>query len=80
MAIIICQLLTLYVLAVFARVVLSWFPLSPGGAMASVYGVLYNITEPVLGPLRRVLPSFGMLDLSPIVVVVVVRILQASIC
>lgn len=80
MNIIICQIISLYVIAVFARVILSWFPLAPGGAMSTVYGVLYNITEPVLGPLRRVLPSVGMLDLSPIVVVIVARIVQSSIC
>jgi YggT family protein len=72
---IICQLLNLFVIAVFARVILSWFPLAPGGAMASVYGVLYSITEPVLGPIRRLLPSVGMLDISPIVVIILVQIL-----
>ena len=72
---IICQLLNLFVIAVFVRVVLSWFPLAPGGAMASVYGVLYTVTEPVLGPIRRLLPSVGMLDISPIVVIILVQII-----
>jgi YggT family protein len=75
----ICQALNLYMIAVFLRVVLSWFPISPGGAMASVYGVLYSVTEPVLGPIRRLLPSVGMIDISPIVIVILVQILCRSI-
>ena len=74
-----CTLVNLYLLLLFARIILSWFPLSPGGVVASMYGFLYSITEPVLGPVRRILPplSFGGagLDLSPIVVLLVVRIL-----
>jgi YggT family protein len=75
---IICRLVNLYLLLMFGRIILSWFPLSPGSVMASVYGFLYGITEPVLGPVRRVLPplSFGGagLDLSPIVVLLLVQV------
>jgi YggT family protein len=74
------QLLGLYGIALFARIILSWFPLSPGGPMASIFGVLYNITEPVLGPVRRVLPSIGMIDLSPIVVFIGLRIISGALC
>ena len=70
------QLLNLYIIAVFGRVILSWFPLSPGGPMASVYSFLYAITEPVLGPIRRVLPPLGGIDLSPIVLLFGVQILR----
>jgi len=69
---IICLLLNLYLLAVFARIVLSWFPISPGSPMAPVFSFLYSITEPVLAPIRRVLPPVGVggmgFDLSPIIV------------
>ena len=75
---IICRLVNLYLLAMFARIILSWFPLSPGTVFASVYGFLYAITEPVLGPVRRILPplTFGGagLDLSPIVVLLLVQL------
>lgn len=78
----ICQLINLYVLLLFGRIILSWFPLSPGSALASVYGFLYSITEPVLGPVRRIMPplSFGGagLDLSPIIVVFGVRLLAGA--
>jgi YggT family protein len=68
------QLLNLYLLAIFARIILSWFPINPGSPVATVAGVLYSITEPVLGPIRNVLPSIGMFDLSPMVVIFAVRL------
>jgi YggT family protein len=75
----ICRLLQAYVLIVFVRVILSWFPISPGSAMASIYSVVYNLTEPVLGPIRRLMPSIGVggmgLDLSPIIVILVISII-----
>ena len=46
----VCILLNLYLMAVFARVVLSWFPLRPDGAMATVAGFLYVVTDPVMNP------------------------------
>ena len=76
---ILCRLAQLYMLALFIRIVLSWFPISPGGAMASVFSFLYTITEPVLGPIRRLLPPVGMggmgLDLSPIIVLLGLQLL-----
>ena len=64
----------LFELAIIGRVILSWFPLSNAGAR-SVMDILVRITEPVLGPVRRVQPSFGGLDLSPIVVILVLNVL-----
>ncbi len=81
---IICTLLTVYVVAIFLRIILTWFPLDPDGAMATVAGFLFVITDPVLGPLRRVLPSVRLgsvaLDLSPLVVLIGIQILQSAIC
>ena len=80
----ICRLLTAYLIIMFARIILSWFPINPGSGMASVYGFLYTITEPVLGPIRRVIPPLGMggmgLDLSPLVVFFGISILRSIIC
>jgi len=76
---ILCRVGQLYILAMIARIILSWFPVSPGGIMASVFSFLYGITEPVLGPVRRMLPPVGIggmgLDLSPIIVLLVLQIL-----
>jgi YggT family protein len=75
---ILCPLLKLYLFALFGRIILSWFPISPGGALASVYRFLYTITEPVLGPVRRVIPPIGgggmAFDLSPIIVLIVLQV------
>jgi YggT family protein len=76
----ICWLLQLYVFVLLVRIVLSWFPLEPGGAMATVNGYLRAVTDPVLDPVRRLLPRVGMLDLSPLVVLIVIQVLQAFIC
>ncbi len=79
-----CRFLQAYLIVMFARIILSWFPLSPGSGMASVYGFLYAVTEPVLGPIRRVIPPIGAggmgLDLSPLVVFFAITILQGAIC
>lgn len=63
-----CALLQVYFVVLIARIILSWFPVQPGTAMASITSILYDLTEPVLGPVRRMIPSLGMLDLSPLVV------------
>jgi uncharacterized protein YggT (Ycf19 family) len=75
----IAQVVNLYVFAIFGRIVLSWFPVSEGSAMAGIYSFLYTITEPVLGPLRRVIPSMGGFDLSPIVAVIGLQLVARAI-
>lgn len=69
---ILCLLIYTYILVLFGRIILSWFPIAPGGGMASLYGFLHNITEPVLGPIRRLIPPIGAggmgFDLSPMIV------------
>ena len=69
-----CQLVFLYEVAILARIILSWFPLQPGGVMSRINGGLVRITDPVLEPVRRVLPRMGMFDLSPIIVILVLQI------
>jgi YggT family protein len=68
-----CPLITLYVLAIIGRILLSYFPIEPGSGMAQVFSVLYTITEPLLGPLRRIVPRVGMLDLSPMVAILILE-------
>lgn len=75
-------LINIYLLCVVARILLSWFPISPESPLAGVFSFLYRITEPVLGPIRRMLPPVGMggmaLDLSPIIVIFGLEILQRA--
>ncbi|MEY2426130.1 MAG: YggT family protein [Actinomycetota bacterium] len=68
-------LIYIYSLLIFGRIILSWFPISRGSPMESVYSGLYSVTEPVLGPVRRALPPMGGFDLSPIVVIIGLRVL-----
>jgi YggT family protein len=81
---VVCLVLNLYLLILFAAIVLSWFPLEPGSPMASVYGFLWRLTEPLLGPIRRAIPAlriggFG-LDLSPFIVILGIQIVRGFIC
>jgi YggT family protein len=75
----ICQLITVYYVVLFGRIILSWFPLQPGTALASIASILYQLTEPVLGPVRRLIPSIGMIDISPIIVFFGLQILQNAV-
>ncbi|HJQ93138.1 MAG TPA: YggT family protein [Candidatus Thermoplasmatota archaeon] len=82
--VIVCRLIQAYIIILFARIILSWFPIEPGGGMSTVYGFLYTLTEPVLGPIRRIIPPIGMggmgLDLSPMIVTFGLVFLSGAIC
>jgi YggT family protein len=75
-----CALLLAYIVVLLARAIMSWFPIRPGTPLASLYGVLLDLTEPVLAPLRRVIPPAGMFDLSFVVLIVALFIIQAAVC
>jgi uncharacterized protein YggT (Ycf19 family) len=77
---IVCILLLVLQLVLVAAVVTSWFSVQPGTAMESVARGLRGLTEPVLAPLRSVLPqprlAGGALDLSPVVVLLALGVLR----
>jgi YggT family protein len=58
--------------AIFIRVLLSWFPIDPRNPLVTL---LYDVTEPILEPLRRVIPRMGMFDLSPLVALILIQLL-----
>lgn len=68
--------LGLYTLAIFVRIVLSWFGTSYANRLMRF---LIRLTEPLLAPLRRTLPTVGMFDISPIVAFLIVWICQAAV-
>jgi YggT family protein len=84
MASIVCLLIQLYMLVIFARIIMSWFPPTPGTTYAQIFEAFDRATEPVLAPIRAVLPPMQMgamgLDLSPIVVFLVGTLLLRVIC
>jgi len=73
---IIVWLLTAYLVILAGRAVLSWFPVRSGTFLAGLNALLFDLTEPVLRPVRRVIPPAGMLDLSFLVVFVGIMILR----
>lgn len=76
----ICNLLTIYMVILAARAVLSWFPMSPGSALAPIARILVDVTEPVLAPLRRLIPQAGVIDLSFLVAFFGLSIIRNIIC
>jgi len=79
-----CDLLALYWLILFIRILLSWFPPPSGGPLRTGYNLIYDLTEPVLRPVRGLLPPIRAgamgLDMSPILVFIVILVLQAAVC
>jgi YggT family protein len=69
-----CGVTQLAVLGIIARVILSWFPIGPTSPFAPIARFIFQITETMLGPVRRALPLAGPLDLSPIVVILFLQI------
>lgn len=55
----------IFIITLFIRVILSW--IQPGG-YNPVLGLIQQLTEPLLAPARRLIPSFGGLDISPIAI------------
>ncbi len=72
---------TVYLVILGARAVLSWFPpTSSSGGLATINRLLMDLTEPLLAPLRRIIPPVGMFDLSYTVLVFGLLILWQSVC
>ncbi len=67
-------LLQLFNLALLARIILSWFP--NVDRRNPVIQFLFDITEPVLRPIREMLPSSGMFDFSPMIVFVIIQVIS----
>lgn len=65
----------LYIL-LFVRVILSWVRPDPYSQFYEVYRFIFNITEPLLAPIRRILPPTGGIDFSPIILFLLISFLQ----
>lgn len=66
--------LQLFRLVLLARVLLSWFPNIDRSN--PIIQLLYDVTEPVLKPIREMLPQSGMIDFSPLVVFLLISVLM----
>ena len=73
----------LFIAAIFARALLSFVPMvmkPPYPAfLEAISRFVFQVTEPVMAPIRRMLPSFGGLDFSPMVVIIVLWLIRSVI-
>ncbi|WKZ82989.1 MAG: YggT family protein [Acidimicrobiia bacterium] len=80
----VCLVLQVYSLVVFARIVLEWIPVSYDHPVARVRSALRAVTEPVLRPLRALIPPVRVggagLDLSPLILILGLGVLAGAIC
>ena len=63
-------------MALIGRVIISWLNIDRENPLYPIAAIIYQITEPILAPIRSVLPSFGMLDLSPMVAIILIIVVQ----
>ena len=66
-------IINIFLFAILIQVILSW--INPGTLNPAV-GLIHSLTEPLLGPVRRRMPDMGGLDLSPMVVMIGLVILE----
>jgi YggT family protein len=69
--VIISMFIQFYSLVILARVLMSWINVDPYSPVARI---IYDLTEPVLAPVRNMLPPSAGLDFSPIIVMVLLQI------
>jgi len=71
---ILLRILDIYSLIIFVRIILSWVHPDP---FNPVVRFIYSITDPLLNPIRRIIPPLGgMIDLSPLILVLLIELLK----
>jgi YggT family protein len=68
---ILCQVIATII---FVRAILSWFATSPN---SQVLLFLDRITEPILAPLRRIVPRLGMVDITPMIAIIILLLISS---
>jgi YggT family protein len=78
-----CAALSLYGVILFVRIILSWFPPPREGPLRTAVHALFAVTDPVLRPLRALIPPIraGMMaiDVSPIIVFILLGVVERAI-
>src|SRR5918912_869733 len=69
---------TVYTLVIFAYIITSWIRLPSSPWLNRIQRFLYDVSEPYLRLFRRILPSMGPLDLSPLVATIVLWVLAGA--
>ena len=70
-------LITVLYFAVIARVFLSWIPMGNQNNPLVVF--IYQITEPILAPIRRIVPRIGIFDLTPMIAIFILIAIQRAV-
>jgi YggT family protein len=73
------SLLRIASLLFVARAILSWVKIGPNSPFRAVADLVYRVTEPILAPVRRIIPPIGGLDISIIVVIVAINVILVPI-
>jgi len=68
---ILCEILTVVIIL---RAILSWFVTNPTNRLVII---LNHITEPVLAPLRRIIPQTSMIDFTPLVAIILLQVIAS---
>lgn len=65
-------------MAILGRVIMSWVTMfAPTSSVVQTLNeILHQMTEPVLGPLRRVIPPLGMFDLTPMIALILLMVIR----
>lgn len=75
-------LIDIYVLVLIARIILEWIPVSYDHPLNKVKGALRSVTDPVLIPLRRIIPPVraggAALDLSPLILIIGLQLISRN--
>ncbi len=69
-------LATILWVAILARVILSWFNIDQSSPFYPIVNISHQITEPILAPIRQVLPKTGSFDFSPIVAFILITLVR----
>ena len=69
-------LTTVMWVAILGRVIMSWVSVDRSSPFYPVVAIIYAITEPILGPIRSVLPNLGMIDLAPMVALLLMSFIR----
>jgi YggT family protein len=62
--------------AIFARAVLSWMKIGETGTLRALRQILDDLTDPILMPIRKIIPGTGGFDLSPLLAMILVDVLR----
>jgi uncharacterized protein YggT (Ycf19 family) len=73
---IIVRLIDFYQILIIVYVVMSW--IRPRGLLFDIYRTLGTIVEPWIGIFRRIIPSMGMIDISPIVAMIALSLIASA--